>query len=522
MSKEIGIDLGTTNTIITYKNKKDKLKQLRYEGDTIIPSVIYFKSQKEFEIGYKAKDMMKHNHQASVENFKTMLDLDDKIEIIAENGDVFKITPKEIVKLFLNRIILKIEETLLKEFGTEGTIGNVVITVPAKFNDREKATIKKSAIRANFKNVKLALEPTAAAVAYQNSTGSEGKTILVYDLGGGTFDVSVVREENNKFIELATGGDKTLGGSKFTSLLAEDLLKKIEKEYSINLPFDKSDFDEDDEEISFENYQSIRNSAIQEAEDIKKELSTEDEMESYLHVAISNDDVRVFDYEFSREDFENVIYEDINKTMIIVDNVIKEYKSKYNEEIDEIVLAGGSSQIPMIMDIFNENYKRGIVVFADNVSTLISRGASILATRELEEATQSITNVQYGVTTSQGINRGIFNPLIHENQKLPFSAKEKFYLSKDNQTRIEIRYFEKDVKNYPDAKRIDQDGINLIDTIVVEGLPENLQQNQVVVELDFKMQLDGTFEIDIDIIDTTKNISIKSDKVKCYTQSNLI
>ena len=246
MGKEIGIDLGTTNTVVSYVNKKGRLRCLRYENKNIIPSVVYFMSEKEFIIGEKAKKRYVSNPEAGIASFKSHLAEKEKIEVIAENGDKFKYRAKKVASNFLNQVINRIEEQLLKEFGPEeGCIGNVVITVPAKFNDAEKEATKWAAKNAGFENVKLATEPTAAAIAHRQESGQEGNSILVYDFGGGTFDVSVIHEERGRFVEIATGGDKHLGGNKLTDILAKYFFRIIEDDYGIELPFDEEEFDEE-------------------------------------------------------------------------------------------------------------------------------------------------------------------------------------------------------------------------------------------------------------------------------------
>ena len=521
MGKEIGIDLGTTNTVISYINKKDRLRPLKFEGKEIIPSVVYFLSENEFIIGDKAKKKMVSNPQAGVANFKSHMGDKEKFEIIADNGDRFKYKAKKVASNFLNRIIENIEVQLIKEFGPEeGCIGSVVITVPAKFNDAEKDATKWAAKDAGFENVKLAAEPTAAAIAHKDESGQDGKTILVYDFGGGTFDVSIIQENEKKFIEVATGGDKNLGGNKLTGLLAEYYFKLIEEEYGIELPYDEEEFDEDYCEISKTDYLLNRLAIFEEADRTKEYLSEDTEYEVSINLRLPNSETAIYECTITREKFNKFIEKDIQRTIAITKSVIEEAKEDGITQIDKIVLAGGSSQLLLVQELMKENFSQSNPVYADDVSTLISRGASLLAKEELDDITEAITNIQYGVAPSDGENYRVFQTIIPENQKLPFSAKHSFYLKKDGENRIEIPYFERDIKNYPNAVRTDDDGITEIDTIVISNLPDNLKKSDVTIDVEFTIKRDGTLGIQVDVLDLQGN-SIGNAAVECEKVSNL-
>lgn len=521
MGKEIGIDLGTTNTIVSYVNRKGRLRPLRYEGREVIPSVVYFLSANEFIIGENARRKLLYNPQAGVANFKSHMGDSDRFEITAENGDVFLYRARKVAANFLNKIIEGIETQLIKEFGpVEGCIGNVVITVPAKFNDAEKAATKWAAREAGFEEVKLATEPTAAAVAHKQESGQEGKTILVYDFGGGTFDVSVIQENGQRFVEIATGGDKTLGGNRLTGILAEYFFQLIEDEYGVELPYDEDEFDEDYCEISKTEYLLNRSAIFEEADQTKQYLSDDEEYEASINLILPGNENVIWEYGITREKFNGFIMTHIQKTMDITRSVIRESMEKGADAIDTIVLAGGSSQLPLVQELMKAGFSSSNPVYADDVSTLIARGAALLANEELDDVTQSITNIQYGVATSEGTSYRIFQTIIPENQKLPYTGEHYFYLNKDGQNRIEIPYFERDIKNYPAARRTDEEGITEIDTIVISNLPENLQKDEVKILVKFTMPRDGTLEIQIDVMDQNGE-PIRNTAVECSRVSNL-
>lgn len=160
-------------------------------------------------------------------------------------------------------------------------------------------------------------------------------------------------------------------------------------------------------------------------------------------------------------------------------------------------------------------------MYADDVSTLISRGAALLANEELSDITEPMTNIQYGIAVSDGLmSFRIFKPIILENQKLPCSQKEYFYLNKDNQNRIEIPYFERDIKNYPKAKRTDEDGITEIDKIIISNLPNGLKKDEVKIAVEFTVQIDGTLKTLVEIIGKDGAV-IKNLLTECEKASNL-
>ena len=472
MGKEIGIDLGTTNTVISYTNIKGKLRQLRYEQNEIIPSVIYFRSKEEYFIGRKAQKYLAENPGAGRANFKSTMGDNERQEIIPEDGKVFYKRSREIAQLFLNKIVLGLENKLLKEFGAvEGCIDRAVITVPANFSSTEKKNTKQAARAAGLNDVKLAAEPTAAAIAYEDSQGDENpdSVILVYDFGGGTFDVSVIRRNRGAFEEITTGGDKHLGGNNLTNILAEEILNRINEDYGVEFPFNEEDFDEEEHGISLTDYKSNMQEIWRTANLIKEELSENENFSDSLNIILPDGINRLFEVDFSREELENFFRESIARTVDITAQTIQRAKDEHGiEKIDQIVLAGGSSNIPLVKKLLEKRLQNQDIVFCDDVSTLISRGAAVLAKRysEMENLTKAVTTVQMGIVATEGVQFGKFQTIIPEDEPLPCTRKKIFYLSKDNLRKFEIKYYERDIKNYPDAIFSRDPGIEEIDSIV--------------------------------------------------------
>jgi len=526
MGKEIGIDLGTTNTVVSYVNKKGKLRQLRYDGKEIIPSVIYFQSKAEYFIGDKAKKFLEQNPQAGIANFKSTIGSSDRHEITPKEGNPFYLRSKDIAKLFLGKIATGIENKLIKEFGAvEGVIDRAVITVPANFSSTEKSNTKNAAKGAGLSDVKLTAEPTAAAIAYESSQGEENAdaVILVYDFGGGTFDVSIIRRQGGAFEEITTGGDKHLGGNTLTNIIAREILNKVNDNYGLTYPFDEEDFDEDEHGISLEKYRLNMNEIWNTANLVKENLSENENVSMQLNIYLPEDKSRLVNVEFDREELENYIGAYIDKTADITFQTIQRAKTEHGiDKINQIVLAGGSSNIPLVKKTLEQRLKNQDIVFCDDVSTLISRGAAVLAQRyaELDSVSKAVTTVQMGVAATEGVQFGRFQVIIPEDVALPCTKKRTFYLSSDNLKKFEIKYYERDIKNFPDAIFARDDGIEEIDSIVIDNLPENLKAAEVQVEVTFTAQKDGSLNIGVELTDLAGN-KIQSEKMCVEKKSDL-
>ena len=509
MGKEIGIDFGTTNTVVSYINKKGKLRQLRYKGADLIPSVVYFHKKNDFIIGIAAKRAMEtESFMAGVANFKPKIgDKEYKYEITAENGDKFTMKPRKVAALFLGEVIKGVEEKLLKDFGPiEGCIDRVVLTVPAKFSSTDKEAVRRAAKEAGFKVPKLAAEPTAAAIAYEKDLGeqeNDDKAILVYDFGGGTFDLSVIQRQHDVFKEIATSGDKNLGGNTLTMRLEELLLERINDEYAMDMPLDEEDFDEEINEIGATEYRQNMQAIHQAANIIKEELSDDEDVTEVINIYSQEGKNEPYNANVSRRELEQCIRKDIKKSVDITKRTIKEAEDQ-NISIGQIVLAGGSSNIPLVKEMMDKELGRDDIVYSDDVSTVISRGAAIMAQdiTNMDSMAQQITNVQLGVAATEGMQYKKFQMIIPENAPLPCSRSRSFKLANDGQRRLEIAYYEYDVKNYPNAVRVDEDGINEIDRLIIDNLPAGLEANDTNIIVEFTAQKDGSLDISVDIEDS--------------------
>ena len=520
MGKAIGIDFGTTNTVVSYLSKNGHLRQYKQNGQPIIPTAIYFLSGGpnggQYVIGSQAKSRIDAMRQpkAGITDFKSHLGEPTFVyEVEAENKDVFKVKPKEAMKLFLHAVITEVENTLRKTFGGEGRIDRAVITVPAKFNDVEKSLIRRAAVAAmnlHISKVKLVMEPTAAAVAAQEDEG-DGKgnddTVLIYDFGGGTFDVSLIKKEHGKFRQVAANGEPKLGGNNLTEIMMETLLAQINDEYGTEFPMDPGEFDEDLHEISQLDYQKNMLALRRAANQAKEELSEELETDVSINVILPNEKNETFYRTVSRDDYEKLIREKIKHTADITWRTIHEPQAEAIAPIDRIVMAGGSSRIPMIKALLEEKLGRGDIVYSEDVSTLISRGACLLANsiQDIDNLTQQVTSVQLGVIASEGTSFNQFRMIVPENEPLPCDRSEDFHLNSDEQRRLDIAYYERDVKNYPKAKRIDDNGIQEVDILHID-IPEGRNKDNTIVTVTFGVKANGCVAFTAQLKDEQGNV----------------
>ena len=528
MGKEIGIDFGTTTTEVSYIDKNGHSRAMKLEGGKdVIPTVLYFMSEDNWIIGKKASTMSRVHPEACVKNFKLYFtDPLKKYKVMAENGDEFVIKPIQAAQYYLNSLIQIIQPKLIKEFGEkEGTIDKAVITAPALFDEFKRSAIKdallKAGSKAGFSDIKIATEPTAAAVAYQEENCDDGETILVYDFGGGTFDVSIIQKNGEIYSEVDTDGDPALGGNLLTEQLAEVLwvncLDYVDREY----PFDEHEADhysEDDYDLERLKFIRNRNAVFNAAEDIKIDFLEEDEINVQIPFFFDNEsDPALVDVTMNIEEFNDIILSDVERTIEITKLVLRRaIESGKISKIDQVVLAGGSSQLRLIKDLLAEEKDlKDLVGNGEDSSTLISRGAAKLASIELK--VEEKTRFEIGTRVVKGTSLDEFEKIIDAGVQLPCTGEHTFYLNREGQEEVIIEYFEKDIKNYPNASSIDDEGINLVGKLIISGIPK---QEGLSLNVIFSIERDGTPTINAKIIDGNGD-TVKADQLSVNKGGNL-
>lgn len=495
--RHLGIDFGTTNTVVSFKDANGKLKQIN--GGSV-RSAVCFLSKHEYVIGDDAIRKAGINKQSLVLNFKPNIS-GEPIYVTAINGDEFKIKPHIVARLFLDKIRSNyIEKRFQKIFGNAELTeeDRVVITVPIKFSAEEKKLVKKAAINAHYPNVKLAFEPTAAAMA-MTKNDEERNIIAVYDFGGGTFDISVIESDNGgKYVPLERDGDKKLGGNNITLKIAKDIIIPILNKQAIYIPLEEDEFDEDECGISEIDYKINIYEIITVAESIKttfSEFDSPETMEFVVPIKIDEETFQI-DFEVTKKEFEEciqpLIEETVNITRKVIDSVVNTHKVK----IPQITMAGGSSKIYLAQKLLEDEFKSdGINIAVDeDVMSVISKGALEISEKENLIQVSERTASQFGVAERKGIGILVFESLIDINSALPVSGSKEYGISNSmlDCGELEIKCYEKDVRNYPNSTNVTEKGIEFINSYRI-SFDKNLKPETVVVT--FSIEKDGTLEI---------------------------
>ena len=277
-------------------------------------------------------------------------------------------------------------------------------------------------------------------------------------------------------------------------------------------------YSEDDYDLEYNRFILNRNEIFRAAEDMKKEFLEADEVDLQVRFYYDNEnEPMLIDLEMDERQFYKIISSDIAKTVNLTERVLKETKEREDiSKVDQVVLAGGSSQIRLVQEMLYENEElRDLVNGAEEASTLIARGAARLASIELQ--VEERTRFEIGTRVIHGRQLNLYEPIIAMGEKLPCSGTHTYYLSRADQDEVTVEYYEKDIKNYPQASKIDDEGINLVNELTVSGIPK---QPDLAVKVTFSIESDGTPSITAEIIDKNGNV-VKADSLSVVKGGNL-
>lgn len=432
MGKIIGIDLGTTNSAVAYMaaGKSDVIANA--EGNRTTPSVVAINKNKERLVGQVAQRQRVTNAKNTIYGVKRLIgrkfsdqevqkDLDIMPYEIVKKGDGVAVkmgdkdySPEEVSAMILSK--LKADaEAFLGEKVTEA-----VITVPAYFNDAQRQATKDAGKIAGLEVKRIINEPTAAALAYGLDSKKEEK-IAVFDLGGGTFDVSILELGDGVFEVKSTNGDTHLGGEDFDNRIVNHFLEVFKNNEGVDLKNDKAAM------------QRLKD----EAEKAKKELSTTNETEINLpFLTADTDGPKHFEYKLTRAKLEELIADLINRLADPVNKALKDAGLKASE-IDEVVLVGGMTRMPIVVEkvkeLFGKEPLKGV-----NPDEVVAIGAAIqggvLAGDVKDVLLLDVTPLSLGIETMGGVA----TKLIERNTTVPTSKSETFSTAADNQPQVEI------------------------------------------------------------------------------------
>jgi molecular chaperone DnaK len=414
LGKVIGIDLGTTNSCIAYLREGGEVEIIsNSNGARITPSVVAFSESGEILVGESAKNQIVLNSERTISSIKREMGNNSKVKIGSN-----EYTPQEISALILKKLKNDAEEY----FGEP--VEEAVITVPAYFSDAQRQATKDAGRIAGLKVKRIINEPTAAALAYGEDKRDD-HTILVYDLGGGTFDVSILEItyiDGEKTIEVkSTNGINRLGGDDFDKRLTDYIAESFKKESKIDLSKDRMA------------YQSIKNAA----EKCKIELSDAKKSRITIPFISANEKGPIhLDMEITRAKFESLIEDLIDSTLEPVKKALEDAVLK-ESDIDRVILVGGSTRIPMVQDMLRNIFKSEIYK-GINPDEAVARGAAIQAGVISDEikgiVLVDVTPLTLGVETEGGMVTAI----IERNSVVPVTESKMFTTVTDNQDSVEI------------------------------------------------------------------------------------
>ena len=463
----IGIDLGTTNSLVAYVEKASIQVVKDEDGkNSLVPSIVHFSEQGNIVVGQTAQSQLVQSPQRTVYSVKRLIGksygdvqnyadhlsyhiIDQEDEMVKVRIDDNFYSPVNLSAEILKYLKSRVENSLNRP------VSKAVITVPAYFNDLQRQATRDAGKLAGLDVLRIVNEPTAAALAYGfGKTDTQSENVAVYDLGGGTFDISILRIDNGIFDVLSTCGDTFLGGDDLDQAIISFWIEKYGLDGGMT---DKSLI------------QSIR----LKAEEAKKSLS-------YNDVYISEDGL----FQISKTEFENLIAPLLNKTFELVDQAIKD--SGLNlDKINKFVLVGGSTRIPLIAQSIIQRYKVDVMNNLDP-DEVVAMGAAvqadILAGNSPEYLLIDVTPLSLGIETMGGL----MDVIIPRNSKVPISAGRKYTTSVDGQKNLKISIYQGERELVEHNRKLGE--------FILSGIPP-MAAGMPKIEVQFIIDADGILKV---------------------------
>ncbi|MEZ6048159.1 MAG: molecular chaperone DnaK [Planctomycetaceae bacterium] len=503
--KVIGIDLGTTNSVVSLMEGGEPRVIANLEGNRITPSVVAFTEKGETLVGEPAKRQAVTNPSNTIYSIKRFMgrrhnevESEEKIvpyKIVGGANDYVKVhankkdyTPPEISALVLR----KLKEAAESYLGHK--VNKAVITVPAYFNDAQRQATKDAGQIAGLEVARIINEPTAAALAYGLEKKREEK-IVVFDLGGGTFDVSILEIGDEVVEVLSTNGDTHLGGDDFDEVLINHIADQFKKEQGVDLRNDPMAL------------QRLREAA----EKAKKELSSSQTTDINLpFITADASGPKHLQMNISRSEFERLVDGLIERCKAPVQNALRDAGLKPSD-IDEVVLVGGSTRIPKVQEVvgkmFGKEPHKGV-----NPDEVVSIGAAIqggIITGDVADMVlMDVTPLSLGIETEGGI----MTVLVERNTTIPTTKKETFSTAADNQTAVTVRVFQGERKMANDNRLLSQFNLDGIPP-APRGVPQ--------IEVSFDIDVNGILNVSAKDNASGKDASVRIEQSSGLSDSEI-